>query len=167
MEKQPKSFGKRKNGPVQTSGRPRAKAAAPRSTAEIMAAMPVSYVWFSLDMRINRKVYWLKGVLLLLVVQIAFQLFAVATDFALMTALGPESIGRLIVAAILGVPFVVFVIWASFAVTLKRCHDRDRSGWFLLIGLIPLIGALWLLVELAFLKGTSGENRFGPDPLAA
>lgn len=167
MEKEPKSFGQRKNGPVKTSGRPRAKAAAPRDAAEIAASMPLSYVWFSFDKRINRKVYLLKGVLLLFLVQIAVQLVAKVIDFGLVAVLGPELIGRIIFAVIIGVPFIVFVIWASLAVSLKRCHDRDRSGWFLLISLIPLVGALWLIVELAFLKGTSGENRFGPDPLTA
>jgi uncharacterized membrane protein YhaH (DUF805 family) len=50
---------------------------------------------------------------------------------------------------------------------IKRFHDRDKSGWWLLISLVPLIGPLWLLVELGFLQGSEGANRFGPDPLAA
>lgn len=167
MEKATKTFGKRKHGPVRTSKRRRAKAAAPLDPAEIAASMPISYVWFSFDMRINRKVYWLKGILLLFLVQIAVQLAAAEIGIAAMAALGSESIGLMIIFVILGVPYLVFVFWSSLAVGVKRCHDRDRSGWFLLIGLIPLIGAIWLIVELAFLKGTSGENRFGPDPLTA
>ncbi len=55
--------------------------------------------------------------------------------------------------------------WISLAVTVKRCHDRDRSGWFIFIALIPFIGAIWLLIELGFLRGTVGPNRFGSDPL--
>jgi uncharacterized membrane protein YhaH (DUF805 family) len=58
------------------------------------------------------------------------------------------------------------VIVPGFAGLAKRCHDRDRSGWFQLISLIPLIGSIWLLVEVGFLRGTPGPNRFGPDPLA-
>lgn len=50
-------------------------------------------------------------------------------------------------------------------IEVKRCHDRGRSGWFLLINFIPIIGALWLWVELCFLRGTKGPSRFGPDPL--
>jgi uncharacterized membrane protein YhaH (DUF805 family) len=57
-------------------------------------------------------------------------------------------------------------IWVGIAAGAKRCHDRDRTGWFQLIVLIPIIGAIWLLIELGFLKGSEGENRFGPDPLA-
>jgi uncharacterized membrane protein YhaH (DUF805 family) len=55
-------------------------------------------------------------------------------------------------------------LWISIVGGAKRCHDRDRSGWFQLIVLIPILGALWLLVELGFLRGTIGANRFGPDP---
>jgi uncharacterized membrane protein YhaH (DUF805 family) len=51
----------------------------------------------------------------------------------------------------------------AIIVQLKRFHDRDKSGWWLLIGLIPIIGAIWLLIELGFLKGTPGPNRFGPQ----
>jgi uncharacterized membrane protein YhaH (DUF805 family) len=62
--------------------------------------------------------------------------------------------------------FVLITLYSSFAVGVKRCHDRDRSGWFLLIGVIPLLN-LWLLVELGFLSGTTGPNRFGlPEPRA-
>ena len=69
-----------------------------------------------------------------------------------------------------GVPIVTLIvalagIWVALAVGAKRCHDRDRSGWFQLIMLIPIVGGLWLLIELGFLRGTIGENRFGPDPV--
>lgn len=52
--------------------------------------------------------------------------------------------------------------WIGLAVGVKRCHDRNKSGWFMLVGFIPLAGGLWLLVELGFLEGTPGPNRFGP-----
>ena len=46
----------------------------------------------------------------------------------------------------------------------KRWHDRDKSGWWSLIVLIPGIGGIWMLIELGFLRGTAGPNRFGSDP---
>jgi len=52
----------------------------------------------------------------------------------------------------------------SVAVSVRRLHDVDKSGWWLLIGLIPIIGAIWLFV-LYCTKGTEGDNRFGSDPL--
>jgi uncharacterized membrane protein YhaH (DUF805 family) len=53
----------------------------------------------------------------------------------------------------------------SVAVAVRRLHDIDHSGWWILIGLIPLVGFILLLVSFAS-EGTHGPNRFGPDPLA-
>lgn len=60
---------------------------------------------------------------------------------------------------------LVFDIWAGLGLAVKRFHDRDKSGWWILIQLIPLVGAIWYIVETGFLPGTPGTNRFGPDPL--
>ncbi|MFY1634608.1 DUF805 domain-containing protein [Solwaraspora sp. WMMB335] len=51
----------------------------------------------------------------------------------------------------------------SLAVGVRRLHDTDRSGWWILIGIIPIIGTIVLLVFFA-LDGTPGPNRFGPSP---
>ena len=51
----------------------------------------------------------------------------------------------------------------SLAVSIRRLHDQDRSGWLLLIVLIPFLGWFALLV-LMCLEGTRGPNRFGSDP---
>lgn len=62
--------------------------------------------------------------------------------------------------------FQLLVLYPSLAVHVKRCHDRDRSGWFVLILLIPVI-QLWLLVELGIYPTKVGRNRFGlPEPSA-
>ena len=60
--------------------------------------------------------------------------------------------------------FSLVVIVPAFLVYIKRWHDRDKSGWWMLIVLIPLVGLIWFLVELGFLPGTPGPNRFGPPP---
>ena len=51
----------------------------------------------------------------------------------------------------------------GFAVVVRRLHDTNRRGWWLLISLVPFIGGIWLFV-LTVLEGTPSENRFGPDP---
>ena len=56
------------------------------------------------------------------------------------------------------------LLWPSLALQVKRWHDRDKSGWFVLVNLIPFIGWLWTLIECGFLDGTQGPNRFGPSP---
>jgi len=56
------------------------------------------------------------------------------------------------------------LIIPGLAVSVRRLHDIDRSGWWLLLGLVPLIGAIVLLVWYCT-RGALGPNRFGPDPL--
>lgn len=60
------------------------------------------------------------------------------------------------------------VIIPSIAVAIRRLHDTDKSGWFLLIGLIPFVGWIILIVFYA-MEGTSGPNNFGAaaEPAAA
>ena len=52
----------------------------------------------------------------------------------------------------------------NLAVSIRRLHDIDRVGWWVLLALIPLIGGIVLIVW-ACMRGTVGANRFGPDPL--
>ncbi len=55
--------------------------------------------------------------------------------------------------------------WAALAVTVKRLHDLDRPGWHVLLLMIPLYN-IYLSIVLFVVAGTSGDNRYGPDPLA-
>jgi len=52
----------------------------------------------------------------------------------------------------------------GLAAGIRRLHDLNKSGWWLLIALVPLVGILVLIFWFAG-RGTEGENRFGPDPL--
>ena len=60
--------------------------------------------------------------------------------------------------------WLVFIL-PSIAVSVRRLHDTDRSGWWMLIGIIPLIGTIVLIVFFC-LRGTEGPNRFGEGPMA-
>ena len=60
--------------------------------------------------------------------------------------------------------FGLVLTWTHLAVFVKRWHDRDKSGWWVLINLIPVIGWFWTLIECGFLDGTVGPNKYGPDP---
>jgi uncharacterized membrane protein YhaH (DUF805 family) len=62
---------------------------------------------------------------------------------------------------------LIALIWISLALQVKRWHDRDKSGWWGLIQLVPAIGPIWFLIECGFRKGTTGANQYGPDPLLA
>jgi uncharacterized membrane protein YhaH (DUF805 family) len=114
--------------------------------------------FFSFNGRIRRSLYW--------ICQIAGGVLSTAGFYAL-TAIALQSKGNLAVASVvllLSLVLMVLAIWSGLAVTVKRWHDRDKSGWWLFIAFLPLVGAIWALIECGFLDGTAGSNRFGPSP---
>src|SRR5262245_2529150 len=68
-------------------------------------------------------------------------------------------------AGVLQTLYALAILVPSLAVTVRRLHDTGRTGWWLLIVLIPLIGFIVLLVFMC-LEGESGENKYGPSPKA-
>jgi len=115
--------------------------------------MDWKYLFTSLEGRIGRQSYWM-GVLAMAVITIV----AALLDAVLGTA-GESGFG------IISVIVALALIYPSIVLYAKRWHDRGKSGWWTLIGIVPVIGGLWLLIELGFLKGTDGANQYGPDPL--
>ena len=107
-------------------------------------------VWLTFDGRISRSDFWLKGALPIFVVNL------------LISAIDSVITGGLIATLV-----SIALIYPSVAVGIKRFHDRDKSGWWVLVALIPIIGWIWYLVECGILKGTEGENKYGPDPVPA
>lgn len=101
------------------------------------------------DGRINRQRYW------------AFTLVYIAAFIV------AAILDRILHTGLITLILVIVAIYPSICVTIKRWHDRDKSGWWILIGLIPVIGAIWAFIECGCLPGTPGPNRFGADPLAA
>ncbi len=79
------------------------------------------------------------------------------------------TFGTTVTWGLTGIPAFVTGVFglASFipwlAVSVRRLHDQDRSGWMLLLALLPVLGGFALLV-LFCLDGTQGPNRYGPDP---
>jgi len=68
------------------------------------------------------------------------------------------------VMASISLIFALAVIIPDLSVSCRRLHDRDRSGWWVLLILIPIIGWIILLIWVCQ-PGQRGSNRFGPDPL--
>lgn len=112
--------------------------------------MSSSELYFSFNGRIGRQTFWIHGVLLLA----GIYLVALLLD----ALFGAEG-------GLLGL-ITLLLIWPQLAIQAKRWHDRDKSAWWLLISLIPFVGAIWALIELGFLEGTHGPNQYGPDPSA-
>ena len=111
-------------------------------------AMPMRQILFGFSGRVPRKVYWLYGVLgPLLVSAMAEMLLGIVGVSGPKAELLPN----------------LLLIWPCAAVAVKRWHDRDKSGWWVLINLIPVVGMIWALIENGLRRGSVGPNRFGPD----
>jgi ACS family glucarate transporter-like MFS transporter len=125
--------------------------------------MPSKRVLLALEGRICRSTFWVRGLL-----PIGAFVFVTALVIAqLASAMRPTDTQApaqsLFIQLVYG--FSVLGLWPLLSILAKRCHDRGRSAWWLLIALIPIIGQIWLLVDIILPKGIDGDNRFGPDPL--
>lgn len=125
--------------------------------------------WLSFQGRIRRQTWWLAYVLPLIALSILCSVLDISLGFVSVETLptadgyGYETVG----IGPFGLLSLIPLLWGGLAGQVKRWHDRDKSGWFVLVNFIPLIGQLWALIETGFLRGTPGPNRFGPDPLGA
>jgi uncharacterized membrane protein YhaH (DUF805 family) len=120
---------------------------------------------FGFHGRANRAKFWLVALGIFVIEVIIFAVLGGTTAMSTDPEQAMANIGP-------GVGFVLFVfgvvaLWISIAVAVKRYHDRNKSGWWVLIVFVPIIGGIWYLVECGFLRGTPGPNNYGPDPLAA
>jgi uncharacterized membrane protein YhaH (DUF805 family) len=91
------------------------------------------------------------------------------TLFAILVAIAAIIIDRELVDSDTGLvqPLTSLALFLpGLAVTIRRLHDVDRSGWWFLIA-FTIIGLLFPLLIWDCTKGTTGANRFGPDPLGA
>lgn len=122
--------------------------------------MDITSLLFSFAGRINRGKYWL-GVVILIVVYIIIGVIGAVTGGMSADGMPSGAVGIVLLL------IYIATIWPSLALGVKRFHDRNKSGWWVLIALVPIIGGLWYLIECGFLPGTQGANQYGADPLAA
>ena len=100
--------------------------------------------------RSRRKEYWYYTLFLIILSVVAAIIDAVL--FGAEDGLG-----------IVGIVLTLATLVPGIAVSVRRLHDTDRSGWWLLILLIPLIGVIVVIV-FTVMDGTPGPNKFGPSP---
>ena len=120
--------------------------------------------YFDFAGRSRRKEYWMFVLFqfLVMIVPLFLLLAGLPSEDSLDSAsAGLSSVG-IIGAVLIGIIAIGFII-PGIAVQIRRFHDQDKSGWFLLLGFIPYVGGLIMLVFM-LLPGTAGPNRFGPDP---
>jgi uncharacterized membrane protein YhaH (DUF805 family) len=101
--------------------------------------------------RARRREYWM-FVLFNLIVSVVIGIIDGVLDMKTAGGLG-----------ILGLVYSLAVLLPSLAVGARRLHDIDKSGWWQLIAIIPILGWIVLIVWAAT-EGNSGSNRFGSDP---
>jgi len=108
------------------------------------------HILFSFAGRIGRRTWWLWCVAAML----GLALYAtVLLRVAGMSAANTDLLVNLL------------LLWPALAISAKRWHDRGKSGWWVLVVLIPVVGVVWALIENGCLRGTTGSNGYGADPL--
>lgn len=104
----------------------------------------------SAEGRISRRRFWLWGVGAML--GLAFVLHGLLAVARVRLAVAEHVVN-------------VLLLWPALAISIKRWHDRDRTGWWVLVALVPVVGWAWLLWANGFLRGTVGSNRYGAPPV--
>lgn len=107
------------------------------------------HIFLSVRGRVSRRTFWLYGVLALL-----------GLGLLLTLLLGIAGVRQGYIETFVN----LLLVWPAIAVSAKRWQDRDRSPWWVLVTLIPVIGWAWALIDNGFVRGSPGANRFGERP---
>ena len=124
---------------------------------------------FDFSGRSRRKEFWL-WILLVIIVYVVAMILDVQLGLGGTSTSSSEFGDGNASASFHTTGGILTMVWAlitlipNLSVTVRRLHDVDKSGWFILLGLIPLVG--FYLLYLYCQPGTAGANRFGPDPKA-
>ncbi len=117
-----------------------------KSTEEKMS---VGHIYFKFSGRIGRFTFIVPGVLLLYWLTIVFAYI----DNLFVAEPGESSAVFYI--------WVLLFLWMNLAFHVKRAHDLDHSGWWLLWSVIPIIGSIYIFLSLLLIKGSDKPNQFG------
>jgi uncharacterized membrane protein YhaH (DUF805 family) len=118
-------------------------------------------VYFSPKGRLRRLPYFLYGLVIGLVAGV---LGVVAQYLSVQLQINMQQPDYLAVMFLVGILiFFIIFIYASWILGMKRFHDLDHSGWWMLLSLVPIVGFL-VALYLLFFRGTEGPNRFGNSP---
>lgn len=121
------------------------------------------------DGRSGRSEYWLFVLFQVLVTVACIIVFLVLSTLTMDGNGDPSGFGTVLLIGFVLLYLGLFLI-PGIAVSIRRWHDLDQSGWFFLLfavlGAIPLVGFLASIANLIWfcMPGTDGENQYGPDP---
>ncbi len=119
--------------------------------------MNLKELYFSPKGRINRQKYILSAL------GIGISTVIIAIILMVLGACLGETFS--IITGIIVLITYALCAYTQIVLQVKRWHDLDKSGWFVLLGFIPIVGII-AMCFLLFVKGTDGNNNFGNDPLA-
>lgn len=111
--------------------------------------MKVLTQWLMLQGRLSRGQFWLRMVFLWVLFYGVWEVLALPVQE--------------ISVWVVNVP----MLWFLVTLCVRRLHDRNYAGWWVLVIVVPVAGAFWLLWQLVLRSGLSQENRWGPDPMQA
>ncbi len=130
--------------------------------------MPIVHNLFSFEGRMRRRDFWISMLIILVASWILRAIIGLA--FGPMYYAGAAGgVPMMQMAAMsgmwtgLGIVWLI-LLWPWLAVAVKRAHDRGKSGIWVLLAFIPILGWLWCLIDLGILEGTPGPNEYGPSP---
>jgi len=127
--------------------------------------------------RSRRKEYWMFALLNIIIYSVLYGFIIASMGPAVMDAAMQAEAGleptiaptsMMAGAGIVGMLLLVYalaVFIPSIAVMVRRFHDQDKSGWFVLLIFVPFVGGIIVLVFMC-LEGTNGDNQYGSDPKA-
>ncbi len=115
--------------------------------------------YFDFRGRSRRREYWL---FVLALIILAVLVMIVEAQLGLGNTRRTQTSIHYDAGPLLGLYWLAMII-PSIAVQVRRFHDQDKSGWWVLLNLIPLFGAFALFIFM-LMEGTRGPNRYGPDP---
>ncbi|HEY5915571.1 MAG TPA: DUF805 domain-containing protein [Verrucomicrobiae bacterium] len=108
---------------------------------------------FSFHGRIPRRAFWL------------ISLGLMEIDFLVAVVLRAVGRGMIWIPALLVLLWFPFVVAVGLSTSVRRWHDRGKSGLMVLVALIPIVGPIWAFIETGLLRGMAGANQYGDDPL--
>ena len=104
-------------------------------------------VLFSFQGRITRLQWWIA------------QLIFLAPFIFIANIISADSVGT--PARIVAWITLITILWIDLATSAKRYHDINKSGWRQLLALVPIIGEIWVMIELGFIGGADLPNAYG------
>ncbi|WIH03933.1 DUF805 domain-containing protein [Xanthomonas translucens pv. graminis] len=109
--------------------------------------------------RSRRKEYWMFTLLNIIVIMVLMVLVGIGGGFGGQNGTSALSMAAFVLVCLYSLAMLV----PSLAVQVRRFHDQGKSGWYVLLGLIPWLGGVVVMVFM-LMEGARGANAYGPDP---